>query len=300
MAVQRDQPPLFQQPVANEEKLHADLAAKGLVRTGFEVASPLAKVEHASLAEVSDSPLGAIPNAVAEFMQLIRVAIENKLDPGKLHEGLSKERDRQAKAWFVAAKAKFKKECPPIPKSQANPQFKVEREGTTRMSMFAPLESMQTIADPHLEANGLSYDWKEPPPGPNGERYLHFVLSHIGGHSEEYPARITPPEKGGCSEPQKDGIAYEYARRQSFRNGTGIRVVGEDNDGNDPPPATSTIDENQRRTVNDMLIEAGLPEGQLRKEWLAIYGCGTIAEIKSSLFAVVTNALKYRIDRMRK
>jgi len=285
--------PLFDQE-ASDKQLAGELGKRGLVRTGLDVrAEPLARVESQPLA------LTELPNATSEVMQLIRVALDNKMDPGKLYDVLNAERARQAKSEFIAAKAKFQRECPPIPKSQANPQFEVKRDGVMRQSMFAPLEAMQTVADPHLEANGFSCDWKEPTPGPNGERYLHFVMSHVGGHSEEYPARITTPEKGGCSEPQKDGIAYEYARRQSYRNGTGIRVVGEDTDGNDPTPEAA-LTEDQRRTVNDLLVEAGLPEGKPRVEWLRIFEVERIADLKATMFGPVTNALNARIKGQRR
>lgn len=284
-------PPLFQEA----PKVWVPERNDGPSVMPINAAQPLARVETQALATAQDSPMAVIsPNPVAEVLQLIRMSIENKLDPGKLHDILKEERSLQAKGAFITAKAKFKKECPPVPKSQANPQFAAERDGVKTKSMFAPLETMQTLADPHLGANGFSYDWKEPPPGPDGERYLHFVLEHVGGHSETYPARITPPEKGGCSEPQKDGIAYEYARRQSFRNGTGIRIVGEDNDGNDPPQSDAAIDENQRRTINDLFLELKLDDAG-RAAFLAIFEVKSVAEIKQVMFGPVANALNARI-----
>ena len=228
---------------------------------------------------------------------LIQLAINAGQNPTELYAILREERARDAKAQFVAAKAKFKAECPPVPKSSTNPQFSVTEAGVRKESKFAPLDVMQTIADPHLANNGFSYDWQEDATAPESARRLLFILSHVGGHSETYPARITAPSKGGCSEPQKDGIAYEYARRQSFRNGTGIRVVGEDNDGNDPPEDRISGDESV--SLLDALYE--LTDGSeaaceaIRKRFTARYGIENVADLPASKLADAQAA----IDKMR-
>lgn len=227
---------------------------------------------------------------------LIRMAIEKGMNPTELYAILRDERAMSAKTAFGVAKAKFQSECPPVLKSQTNPQFSVVESGVRRESRFAPLDIMQTIADPHLHANGFSYDWRDASDqAPIGKVKVIFVLTHQRGHAEEYPCTITAPQKGGCSEPQKDGIAYEYARRQSFRNGTGIRVVGEDLDGNtdagnaniaskaDLDEIVRLIDESQASTP-DFLVWAK---------------CDTIAEFPADKVVEAKRMLAEKIRRLK-
>lgn len=248
---------------------------------------PLAKVETAPLAERPQSEVGA----------LIRLALEKGQNPTELYAILAEERKAQAESAFIKAKANFQAECPPVPKSQVNPQFTATVDGVKRVSMFAPLDAMQTLADPHLANNGFSYDWQEGPSTPDGKRQLLFILSHVGGHSKQYPARITEPSKGGCSEPQKDGIAYEYARRQSFRNGTGIRVVGEDNDGNIDDAKPETVTEEQARTLNDLLIAAEEISAGTRTRMLAWAGAAAVADVPASKFNEACSRLNATIKK---
>lgn len=233
------------------------------------------------------APLAA---QTSETESLIRVALDKGMNPTELYAILREERAQKAKSAFSAAKAKFQSECPPIDKSATNPQFSVTRNGVAVQSSFAPLETMQAIADKHLHANGFSYDWRDASDtAPVGKIKLLFILTHAGGHSEEYPCTISAPSKGGCSEPQKDGIAYEYARRQSFRNGTGIRIVGEDLDG-DTNAATSTeyITDDQKTELVGRCDETGANVPKLMK-WA---GCTSFDDFPAAKFAGAIDLLK--------
>ena len=222
---------------------------------------------------------------------LIRAAVERGINPTELYAILREERAMSSKSAFSKAKAKFQSECPPITKTQANPQFTVTRNGTTQATQFAPLDAMQTVADPHLHANGFSYDWRDASDqAPVGKVKVIFVLTHTGGHAEEYPCTMSAPSKGGCSEPQKDGIAYEYARRQSFRNGTGIRIVGEDLDGDTSQAAVAYITEAQKTELVGRCDETGANVPKL----LAWAGCTSIDEFPASKFAAAIELLKQK------
>jgi hypothetical protein len=237
------------------------------------------------LAKVETQPL-AKPES--EIVSLIRAAIGKGLDPTKLYDILEKEQARRAEAAFIKAKGQFQLECPPVTKIATNPQFTVTEDGAPRKATFAPLEEMQAVADPYLAGNGFTYDWTEEEDPTANICRLSFILHHEGGHSESYCVSMPiPPKAQLASAPQLKGIAVTYAMRQSFRIGTGVRVKGLDNDGNNPPPDTITVE--QMQSLNDLLLKLADARGKnievQRPDFCAAFNIDKVGDLPADQFA---------------
>lgn len=251
------------------------------------------------LVTVEAQPLARVESETAS---LIRVALEKGLNPTELYAILREERAAVAKAAFITAKAAFKGQCPEIRRSEPSGQFtRVDSAGVKRPYCFAPLDQMQTIADPHLKANGFSYDWTEEK-GEGDEVYFVFVLSHTGGHSERHRVKLVAPDKGGFSPPQGHGIARAYARRQSYQDGLGLRIVGEDQDGNTGTPELITVE--QMQTLNDLLIELAEARGTtvevVRPGFCKAQSVDQVGDIPAAQYAKAAQQIEQGIARARK
>lgn len=201
-------------------------------------------VEGRELAPVQAAPLAMIPDAPPEIV-LIQQALQMGRSSQEMKELLELVRDMRkdrAKQAFNDAMAKFKHECPPIPRRTENPQFKVTRDGKTVVRKFASLEDIEETTRPHLGANGLSYRWGDMKIE-NGVLTMPCIVSHRGGHSESSQSMPMPVEsKAGCSDQQKVGAAQTYAMRYSLIAALGLTSCDDDTDGEDDP---TTITEEQ-------------------------------------------------------
>ena len=100
-----------------------------------------------------------------------------------------------ARKAFFAAMAAFKAECPTVPRRTENPQFKVTRNGTTRVRMFASLEDIEaTIREP-LGRHGLSFRWGDMAVA-NGVLTMACIVSHEEGHSESSAVSLPVENRG--------------------------------------------------------------------------------------------------------
>lgn len=241
-------------------------------------------------------------------LSLIQLAIEKGQDATELYAILREERGDHRKKAFIAAKAQFQAQCPAVPKAGTNSQYKVTRDGVQRDSRFAPLDVMQRIAGPHLTANGfgaqfqrdLEYEASHP-----GWVCELLVMAHAQGHAESYPCPMPIPKpvinsagKAVQNDCQCVGVALEYSRRQAYREGTGIRLEGEDTDGNLPDGADAeTVTEEQARTLNDLLLQ--LTDAR-KPKFLAYMGVAKLSEIPAAEFNRAADALEKEIKAMRK
>lgn len=191
------------------------------------------------------SELATVPATPESILQQ---AIAAKMDPTsmeKLYDLFRQMKADAARAAFSQAMSRFKSTCPAIPRRTPNPQFKaVDRNGVSRVRMFASLEDIgHTVRAPLAEC-GLSYRWGDAKIDA-GVLTVPCIISHEGGHSESSSVPIVTESKAGCSDQQKFGIAQTYAMRYSLIAALGLTTCDEDDDGNMPADAGETITEEQ-------------------------------------------------------
>jgi len=144
-----------------------------------------------------------------------------------------------------AALLAFKKEVPAIEKGDLNPYFGKN---------YAALEGIQELVDPVLAKYDLLYTQH-----PEGDYNLTTKLIHVpSGEFFESTYNMVPTKAG----PQEVGSLISYQKRYALTAILGLRIVGQDDDGNsaskkaDPPKkempkvseqeATKTIKELQK------------------------------------------------------
>ncbi len=158
----------------------------------------------------------------------------------RLEAMFERQRAQWARQQFTAALGKFKSECPPIVKYK--PVF---NKGASAQEinafwdsgdlrgvkyLYAPLEDIQAIADPHLATNGFSYTFKNEVNAEKKELTSICHLSHVDGHTELTPFTV-PIGSDYMSKQQEFGSARSFAKRYAFLDATGLQPTGEDNDG---------------------------------------------------------------------
>lgn len=257
------------------------------------------KVNGGQLAEIRQ-----IPAANMDAGQILAIAIQagrSADDLEKLAALYERMEAKRAQREFSAAVAKFRQECPPVAR-RTDSQFDVSVNGVKRKRKYADLDDIQTVVDPVLSGNGLSYRWgnavvKE------GLLTQDCILSHIGGHSEPAAVSIPVDSNAGSSPAQKYMSASTYARRYSLIAVLGIRGCDEDDDGagtmNEP---TETITEAQARTLNDLMIaryEGETPEVAAKRKanFLKAMGVDCLTNIPAEKFESASEALKKKASK---
>ena len=196
----------------------------------------------------------------------------------------------QARAAFVTAKSAFQKECPPIYK------IRHSGEGTNRGGFnftYAKRSDIVKVVRPFLSKYGLSAGWSVET-DPDGKAWRTCTLKHVGGHSETSRFPFEIDNTGKMQGIQKTGSGSEYAARYTFMDVCGLVAEDEDDDGQGTIDSDVTIDENQRRTINDLFLELKLDDAG-KAQFLGIFEVKSIAEIKQVMFGPVANALNARI-----
>lgn len=136
------------------------------------------------------------------------------------------QEERSAKKAYVEAMSRVQAQIEPIYK-----------DGTSKNSKFAKLESVDIIVRPMLAAEGFSVSFDEVA---NTDKTITFVMiiSHRAGHSE--PRRLTVPidvasknREGASIRPaiQDAGSTVSYARRYLLKMHLNIVEIGEDTNG---------------------------------------------------------------------
>jgi ERF superfamily len=148
---------------------------------------------------------------------------------------------------FYAARAEFKKRCPPIKKTKT---ADIEtRSGASYSYKYSPLDAVTEVVDPHLAAVGLSYSWEHPKATQPHHIASDCILAHVLGHKESSkPVEVPYSTDGRMNSAQSVGSALTYSKRYSLLGILGKAAEDEDDDAhsahppsrgrdNRPPPA---------------------------------------------------------------
>jgi hypothetical protein len=172
------------------------------------------------------------PDAPEDVGGLIRLALEKQV-PVEVLERLvalsERVSERNARAAFFDALARFRAECPPIQKTRENAQFSVTRNGVKRASKYAPLEEVDRVARPVAAECGLVWTWDQRIDG----EFMHVTcrVLHVMGHSESSTVTLPHASNAGSSPQQKFGGTQSYGMRYSLLAALGLTTAEEDTDG---------------------------------------------------------------------
>lgn len=265
----------------------------------------------ANLSRVEPQAL-AVVQAPVNIGEIMRSAIASGRPMSEFKEALDLAERLEAirrESLFNTAFTAFKRSCPPIARRTQDEYITVTRKGVRKPRMYASLDDISATCDPHLHANGLTYDWTSAEVTPGWSIVRRFILRHEAGHSR-FPVASPPiPIEGGAdykaidsarkptsaSPQQRMGIADTYAKRYSMTSGMGIPTADEDDESVMAQAANLAviIDENQQRTINDLLLSSGADKAR----FLAWCGKGItkISEIPASKFDAACDILNQKI-----
>jgi hypothetical protein len=249
---------------------------------------------NAPLAVRSDSELATIP---ATPMSIIAAAVQQGASievMERLFALQERAQANEARAAFNTAFARFKAACPPIRRTNINPQFsKVNRAGVKVPRTFAGLDDIERDVRGPLSANGLSYRWTDTKVE-NGMMSMTCVVMHEAGHSESSTVPCLPIDsKAGCADLQKSGTAQSYAMRYSIIQALGLTSCDDDMDGNAEPSGDyQRITEEQAIQLGEMLDAAGANVAKFKEA----YNVAKIGDIAAADWASVFATVKKKLD----
>jgi len=195
----------------------------------------------------------------------------------------------RAKQRFETAFFELKRECPPIPRETANPQFMVERNGIRVHRMYASLDTIERVIREPIERCGLSYRW-------TNERVvgdllsLDCVVSHRDGHSISATATFPIGSKAGASDQQKYASASSYCVRHSLMRALGLLTCEADSGAD----AIEPVSPDQLRQLDAEIARTGTDEARFRK-WIGL-GVQPLSCLPSSDFDRAIAALRAKPD----
>ena len=219
------------------------------------------------------APLATTPS----IGTILAAAVDRGMEPAALEKLVAlyeRMEAMNASKAFAAAMARFKSECPPIPRRTENPQFTVLRDGVKVARKFASIDDIEPTIRPVLSACGLGYRWGDSVIA-GDILTLPCIVRHEGGHSESSSSSVPIGSSAGCSPQQKVGVAESYAMRYSLIKALGLTSCDEDTDGNPPPADLPTIDDNQQANLQALIDEVKANKAAFLA-WLRV---GSLAEI---------------------
>jgi len=157
--------------------------------------------------------------ATIDTNQLIAKAMESG-DIGVLERMLTMQTqiaDRNAKADFIGAMARFQNNCPAIVSLKQGHNYK-----------YAPLEDIIAQVKGTMTDCGLSYRFEQNQDEKNIT--VTCVITHLSGHSERTTVTATADTSGSKNSVQAIGSTITYLRRYSFTGAMGIVTADQDSD----------------------------------------------------------------------
>ena len=192
-----------------------------------------------------------------------------------------------AKKAFVAALCSARAAFTYVDKSGRNSHLKSE---------YAKLEDIQGAIDEALYGNGLIYDWTVAQLADN-QLEVTCNLTHVDGYTRS-SRFVVPYEEGGrgANAIQARAVAYTYGRRYTLMGVTGVRVGGEDTDGepkNGRKPAQTTPARNQLPLIRQMLKQLDKTEDQFLR-WAAgqPFGASSLDDIEAVHHSAIVRKLE--------
>lgn len=199
------------------------------------------------------------PPAVPNDDRLLEMVLASgKIDVLERYLALREsDRAKQAQLEFDRHFAEMQREMPPLPPKPTTVKNKIGKKLYDYYTLAEIVRAYGPIASKH----GFSVRWAEETID-DGKAIRTTCIVSGYGHRESNAVDI-PIMQGNelVNSIQQRGVALEYGRRYTYRNGLGIVIIGEDTDG---------------RT------EADEPAKDYTAQLAAIDACATLAELKTT------------------
>ena len=255
--------------------------------------------KQASLAAATEQSEGRISRIMAAtpgdgystVLELIeRVALDPRADIEKLDRMMAmyeRLKAKEAELAFNAAKGLILKTLAGIKFVKNRPAiYEIEKgkpqKGTYEAFKYAPLEEIDKHLRPLLAEENMDLSYSDEPREGGGIR-IRGRLKHLpSGHYEDSFMSAPLDTTGGKSEVQAAGSTNSFLRRYVVCNIFNIVVVGDDDDG-----AMGTIDEDQTKTIFDLIKKA-----KVGPKFLKYMKARSVEEAGSLEAAVATIAVR--------
>jgi len=209
-------------------------------------------------------PVVTAPMAVAHeepqrvaLMGVLQSALDKGTNPEAIKvvgELIERMEDRWAERAFATAKADFQAECPLVRKT-TTASIVSQKKGTRYKYNYAELPEIERTIAPYRHKHGLSYEW-DTEESQSGRLFCVCVVRHVGGHKAKSRVPCTVDNAAAMTDPQKQGSAMTYSKRQSLIAAFGLTACDPDDDGAGGTAAVKPISPNQVLSLNDAIIAA--------------------------------------------
>jgi hypothetical protein len=240
------------------------------------------------IARIMAAPAGDNSSSVLALIE--RVALDPRADVEKLDRMMAmyeRLKAKEAEFEYNAAKGRILKKLVGIKivktKSALQEMEKGKpQNGVYQTFKYAPLEEIDKHLRPLLAEENMDLSYSDEPREGGGIR-IRGRLKHLpSGHYEDSFMSAPLDTTGGKSEVQAAGSTNSFLRRYVACNIFNIVVVGDDDDG-----AMGTIDEDQTKTILDLIKTA-----KVGPQFLKYMKARSVEEAGSLEAAVATIAVR--------
>lgn len=242
-----------------------------------------------------ESEAGAILSMIGRLVTDPSVDIERLDRMLQVKERLDAEQERkereaeerEAHRRFIASMVDAQREIQPV----AN-----NRNNTHTRSKYADYSAIADAIKPIITRHGFSTNFFPEKSEIQNHFRIRLVLSHVGGHQQEYSDDFPSDSAGANGNSNKTAIqgmksTQTYARRMLTLLAFDV-ATGDDNDGNAAPkPSAKTVSESQFEEIRELVEKSGADERKLLS-WL---GVKALDFIPASQFAMVKAKLERKI-----
>jgi len=240
------------------------------------------------IARIMAARPGDSSSTVLEWIE--RVVLDPRAEVEKLDRIMAmyeRLKAKEAELAFNAAKGRILKKLAGIKFVKNRPAiYEIEngkpQKGTYEAFKYAPLDEIDKHLRPLLAEENMDLSYSDEPREGGGIR-IRGRLKHLpSGHYEDSFMSAPLDTTGGKSEVQAAGSTNSFLRRYVVCNIFNIVVVGDDDDG-----AMGTIDEDQTKTILDLIKKA-----KVGPKFLKYMKARSVEEAGSFEAAVATIAVR--------
>lgn len=214
----------------------------------MEANSEIQPVATAPMAVVHEEPQRAA------LMGVLQSALDKGTNPEAIKvvgELIERMEDRWAVRAFAAAKADFQAECPLVRKT-TTANIVSQKKGTRFQYNYAELPEIERTIAPYRHKHGLAYEW-DTEETKTGRLFCVCIVRHVAGHSAKSRFPCTIDNAAAMTDPQKQGSAMTYSKRQSLIAAFGLTACDPDDDGAGGTAAFETISAEDAANLEEVL-----------------------------------------------
>jgi len=127
-----------------------------------------------------------------------------------------------------------------------------QKKGTRFQYSYAELPEIERTIAPYRHKHGLSHEWTTEETK-TGRLFCVCIVRHVAGHSAESRVPCTIDNAAAMTDPQKQGSAMTYSKRQSLIAAYGLTACDPDDDGAGGTAAFEKINKEQAAQLQEVL-----------------------------------------------